>query len=250
MRADPPPCPSPNATDVALQAYLLGTVEFEAALALQRRLVYQVSGEPTSAALVLCEHPPLITVGRHGSWSHIHLEPEELQARRWRVRWVNRGGGCLLHVPGQFAFYPVLALDHLGLSVQAYLDRLHAVFVDLLGDFRIRAELRPGQPGVWVGDRLIASIGVAVRNWVTYYGAVLNVNPDLRLLRHVRAGAKQDGPMTSLERERRGRLRPSLVRERLLEHFANRFAFARTSLFFEHPMLSRKASADAIPTRR
>ena len=69
MRADPPPCPSPTATDVALQAYLLGTVEFEAALALQRRLVYQVSGEPTAAALVLCEHPPLITVGRHGSWS-------------------------------------------------------------------------------------------------------------------------------------------------------------------------------------
>src|SRR5262245_11387297 len=98
MSADLPPCPSPTATDVALQAYLLGTVEFEAALALQRRLVYQVSGEPGSAAVVMCEHPPLITVGRQGSWSHIHLEPEELRARHWRVRWVNRGGGCLLHL--------------------------------------------------------------------------------------------------------------------------------------------------------
>jgi lipoyl(octanoyl) transferase len=250
LNAEPPTSPTPPPTAPALQAYLLGTVEFEAALALQRRLVYQVTGDPASAAFVLCEHPPVITVGRHGSRAHILAEPEELLARRWPVRWVNRGGGTLLHLPGQFAVYPILSLERLGLGVQAYLDRLHALLLALLDDFRVRGEVRPGQPGVWVGDRLIASVGVAVRSWVTYYGVALNVNPDLRPFRLVRCGGKDNGPMTSLERERRGPLRPSLVRERLLEHFTGQFTFARTSLFSDHPSLTRKASTDALATRR
>ena len=115
--------PTPHDADPVLQVYLLGSVEFEAALALQRRLVYDVAGEPHSAALIVCEHPPLITVGRHGSWSHLQFGPQELRARRWRVRWVNRGGGCLLHLPGQYAVYPILNLTRLGLSVDQLAER-------------------------------------------------------------------------------------------------------------------------------
>jgi lipoyl(octanoyl) transferase len=247
MSAKPTPNGRPTA-DAVLQAYLLGAVEFEAALAFQRRLVYHVAGDPTQAALVLCEHPPLITVGRQGSRAHILCPPEELLARRWRVRWVNRGGGCLLHLPGQLAAYPVLALNRLGLGLQEYVEQLQAVVVAVLADCRIRGETRPGRPGVWVGGRLIASVGVAVRDWVTYYGVVLNINPDLRPYRLVRCGGAAEGPMTSLERERRGPLRPSLVRERFLEHFAARFPFARTALFSDHPALVRKAPADALAT--
>ncbi|HJT79380.1 MAG TPA: hypothetical protein VJ739_19445, partial [Gemmataceae bacterium] len=111
----------------ALQAYLLGPVDFDALLALQRLLVYQVGGDRARAALLVCEHGPLLTVGRHGSRAHILYEPEELQALRWPVRWVNRGGGALLHLPGQLAVYPVLPLDRLGLGLQEYLDRLQGV---------------------------------------------------------------------------------------------------------------------------
>ncbi|HZT81228.1 MAG TPA: lipoyl(octanoyl) transferase LipB [Gemmataceae bacterium] len=233
----------------ALQAYLLGTVPFDAALALQRLLVYDVGSDRDSAALVVCEHPPLITVGRQGSRAHVLCEPEELRARRWEVRWVNRGGGCLLHLPGQFAVYPVLALDRRGLGLQAYLDRLHEVVLAVLDDFGVRGETRPGRPGVWAGGRLIAAVGVAVRGWVSYHGVLLNVNPDLAPFRLVRSGGPGDGPMTSLERERRGPLRPALVRERLLEHFAARFGFMRTSLFFDHPALPRRAPAAPVAAR-
>jgi lipoyl(octanoyl) transferase len=239
-----------SSAGAVLQAYLFGSVDFEAALALQRRLVYTVAGDRENAFLVLCEHPPLITVGRQGSFTHILFEPEELSARQWRVRWVNRGGGCLLHLPGQLAIYPILALDQLGLGLQEYLDRLREIIVAVLDDFGIRGQVRPGQPGVWVGSRLIADIGVAVRTWVAYYGIVLNINPALDLCRRVRTGGPVSGPMTSLARERRGPLRPSLVRERLLEHFAARFAFPRLSLFSDHPSLSRKAPSDACASRR
>jgi lipoyl(octanoyl) transferase len=230
----------------ALQAYLLGAVGFEAALALQRRLVYDVGGDRGQAALVLCEHPPLITVGRQGSHAHLLLEPRELRARRWAVRWVNRGGGCMLHLPGQLAVYPVFPLDRLGLGVQAYLDRLHQILVDVLAELEVRGEVLPGRPGVWAGGRLLAGVGVAVRDWVSYYGAYLNVNPPLEPFRLVRCAGPGAAPMTSLERERRRPVRPAQIRERLLEHVAARFAFSRTSLFSDHPALSRRASSDAL----
>jgi len=249
MRLVPEPILPFNAADPALQAYLLGPVEFGAALDLQRLLAYQVAGDRGQAAVILCEHPPLITIGRQGSQTHVQLEPEELQVRGWRVRWVNRGGGTLLHLPGQMAIYPILPLDRLGLGINQYLVRLESVLSAVLDDFTVRPDTANGSSGVRVGGRLIADCGVAVRDWVTYFGAVLNVNPDLELFRRVRCGVPADGPMTSIERERRGPLRAALVRERFLEHFAAHFQFDRTSLFFHHPSLPRKAPANAVSVR-
>lgn len=236
----------PGTADAALRAYLLGPVSFDAVLALQRFLVYEAAGDRDGAALVLCEHPPLITVGRQGSRAHILFDADELLARRWPVRWVNRGGGCVLHLPGQIAAYPVLALDRHGLGLRAYLDRLQQVVLDVLDEFSIRGQTRPGRAGVWVGGRLIAAVGVAVRDWVAYFGLAFNINPDLTPFRNVRCDAPAREPMTSLERERHGPLRSALVRERFVEHFAARFGFDRTSLFFQHPALGRKAPSDAV----
>jgi lipoyl(octanoyl) transferase len=244
MSAFAPSASRPTA-GAALQAYLLGTVEFGAALALQRQLVYHVGGDRDQAALVLCEHPPAITVGRQGSRAHILYDPEELRALRWSVRWVNRGGGCLLHLPGQMAIYPILPLDRLGLGLQSYLDRLRQVIIDVLDDFSVSATAGTDDAGVYVGVRPVAHLGVAVRDWVTWYGAVFNVYPDLELLRRVQT-APGSAPMTSLERERRGPLRAALVRERFLEHFAARFGFERLSLFFHHPALGARTGAGAV----
>src|SRR3977135_2643355 len=83
----------------APQVYMLGVVPFETFALLQKRLHFDIAGDRTQAALVLCEHPPLITVGRQGSRAHILCEPEELRARRWQGRWGNPGGGCPPHAP-------------------------------------------------------------------------------------------------------------------------------------------------------
>src|SRR5438093_664879 len=95
---------------VLLRAYLLGSLDFDVLLRLQRSLAFQLSTGEGNGVLVLCEHPPLITVGRDGNPGDIHLTPEDLTALRLGVRWVPRGGGCLLHLPGQLAIYPVLPL--------------------------------------------------------------------------------------------------------------------------------------------
>jgi lipoyl(octanoyl) transferase len=250
MDLEPPISRSPDSRPT-LQVYLLGEVEFETALTFQRRLAYHVGGDRSSAILVLCEHPPLVTVGRQGSRAHILCEPDELRARRWPVRWVNRGGGCLLHLPGQLAAYPILPLDALGLGLQAYLDRLHEVVAAVLDDFSVHAATRPGQPGVWVEQRPIAGCGVAVRDWVSYFGVYLNVSPDLEPFRRLRfAGSATHGQMTSLARERHGLVRPAHVRERFIEHLAAHFHFDDVSLFSSHPSLGKRAPSDAVATNR
>jgi lipoate-protein ligase B len=152
-----------------------------------------------------------------------------------------------LHLPGQLAVYSIQPLGRLRLGVQGYLSGLQQVVAEFLREFRVEVETRQGQPDVWGRGGRIASVGIAVRDWVAHYGLVLNVNPDLRLFRLVR-GSLGDGSVTSLERERRGPLRMSMVRERLVEHFAAQFSFARTSLFFDSPALRRKAPLDALAT--
>jgi lipoyl(octanoyl) transferase len=238
-----------GAAESALQAYLLGSVEFGAVLDLQRLLAYQIAGDRGQAAVILCEHPPLITIGRQGSHDHVHLERDELQVRGWRVRWVNRGGGTLLHLPGQLAIYPIVPLDRLGLGIDGYMARMESVLSAVLNDFSVRPDASNGLSGIRVCGRLIADLGVAVRDWVTYYGAVLNVNPDLEPYRRVSCGVPAHRAMTSLERERRGPLRAALVRERFLEHFTACFQFDRTSLFFHHPSLPHAAPANAVSVR-
>jgi len=165
----------------------------------------------------------------------------ELRLRRWPVRWVNRGGGSLLHLPGQLAIYPIVPLDQRGLGLAHYLESLHHVLQGVLDDFGVVGLTRPNQSGIWVGRRQIAGVGVAVRDWVTYFGAVLNINPDLFPFRIIRSDPQQLEPMTSLVRERRGPLRPSLVRERLLEHFTTIFPFERSAMFTNHPLLERRS---------
>ncbi|MBI3410090.1 MAG: hypothetical protein HY040_17245 [Planctomycetes bacterium] len=238
---------SPVRTDTALQVYLLGTLEYDAALRLQRRLQFDVSGDRSQAALILCEHPPMISVGRQGSRAHVFFEPDELEWRGWPVRWVHRGGGCWLHLPGQLAVYAVFPVDRLGLTVRDFLVRLGGVVQCLLGDFDLRGDWLPG--GVYVRSRLIAGLGVAVHDWISSFGLCLNANPSLDFYRRVQCAPRFQEPMTSLERERRGRLQPALVRQRLIEHVREVFGFGRIALFSDHPSIQGHQQRCRAPVR-
>ncbi len=239
-------CPDQFAPPRPLVAYLLGGLTFDALLALQRRLVYDTAGDRDSAALVLCDHPTGVTVGREGSAAHVRPTPNELAARGWPVNWVARGGGAMLHLPGQVACYPVFPLDALNLTVGRYLSELQAVACDLCGEFGVAAVPDPERPGVRANDRRVAHVGVAVRNWVSSFGLIVNVTPDLAPFRDVRC----DGdpvPMTSLARESALRVRVAGVRQRLVELIAARFGFDRVSVFHNHPTALPRPTRHAIP---
>lgn len=236
-----------DATNTALNAYLLGCVEFDALLALQRRLVYDVGGDRDTAAVVVCDHPPGVTIGREGSRVHVRPSPEVLNSREWRVRWVSRGGGAVLHLPGQVACYPILPLDRLRITPAAYLAELQSVVVELLRDYDLTGTPDPVHPGVRVNGRRVAHVGVAVRDWVSCFGLVLNVNPDLEPFRDVHCDGDAE-PMTSIQRESPMRVRLPGVRQRLVELLAGRFGFDRVSVFHHHPVLPPKPSTHAATT--
>ena len=218
----------------ALRVYLLGRLGFDALLALQRRLVYEIGGERDCGAVILCEHPPGITIGREGSRLHIRSQPEELNARGWPVRWLSRGGGALLHLPGQVACYPILPLDQLGWTPARYLEELRGIVAEVLRDYTIPVELDGGR--LVVGGRSVAHVSAAVRNWVTCFGIVLNVDPDLEPFHEVQCDG-EPLPMTSMQRSTSSRVRVSAVRQRLVDLVASRFGFRRVSVFHTHPGL-------------
>jgi lipoyl(octanoyl) transferase len=209
--------------------------------------VYEVSGD-TASAVVLCDHPSGITIGREGSREHVRLTGDQLEARQWPVRWIARGGGVALHVPGQVACYPVLPLDRLGLTPTQYLATLCDIVATLAGGFGIEAEVDAAAPAVRVRGRRVATFGVAIRNGVTSFGFVLNVAPDLDLFRAVECDGDAT-PMTSLQRECPTRVRPTAVRQRLLDLLTDRFGFGRLSVFHTHPTFLPRVPRHASAAR-
>lgn len=162
----------------SVQFHLLGTVPFDEFLAFQRRLVYEAGGQDDGRITVLlCEHPRLITVGRTGSRRHIRLTGRQLRERHLEVRWVSRGGGCILHGPGQISIYPIVPLRWHGWTVGEYLRRLRSALIRTMDQLAVRHELKGWPRGIWGRSGQLAGWGVAVRDWVTSHGAYVNVNP-------------------------------------------------------------------------
>ncbi len=222
-----------------LEVRLLGTVDFESAQFLQDRCVYDIGGRTDQFGnLFLCEHPPLITVGRTGSRAHISLEQKELATRGLQVRWLNRGGGCLVHAPGQLAIYPVIPLQRLGLSLCDYRAALLGSVLDLCGELEIAAWPVERNCGVAGRGGVFAFIGAAVKRWVAYQGLFVNVNPLLQTQRLVAIGNNNLRP-TSLEAVRGRTTAMSTVRESLIRNLTRRLGYAEYQIFTGHPLLVR-----------
>jgi lipoyl(octanoyl) transferase len=230
-----PPSPPP------LQIFLLGLVDFEDAQSLQRRLVYDL-GEEGGGALILCEHPPTISIGRSGSRMHIRADDDELRERGIRVYWVNRGGGCVLHLPGQLAGYLALPLRPLGLHVGSYLQGLHCSIVAALEEFDLPGRSRPDLPGVFLGHARVASIGIAVNRWIAYHGFTLNVGAYLEPFDLLEEFDPNFLPLrqTSMESRRQRPAPMAKVRESLVRQIESIFGLERHHVYTDHPLVRRK----------
>jgi lipoyl(octanoyl) transferase len=237
--------PGDSSAAHAVHFHLLGLVDFDDCEQLQRRLVYEASGNDDGhIAVILCEHPPLITIGRAGSRGHIRLTNEQLRLRRLETRWVNRGGGCLLHGPGQLAVYPIVPLRWHGWTVGDYLRRLQQAVAHTLQDLHIASVLSATDGGLWGRTGQLAACGVAVRNWMAYHGIFLNVNPSMTdfgfvdVIDPLRQVTGLKSTMGSWFAERRRALSVPHVRATLIPHLAAALGTARYYLVTGHPFLS------------
>ena len=179
-----------------LEVLAAGTVPYEEALAWQRQLAEdRIAGRLSHDVLLLLEHPPVVTLGRNSHAEHL------LQAEGIDVFEVERGGDVTLHGPGQLVGYPILDLGAYRKDLHWYLRTLEQALIDALAILDIPAERRPGFTGVWTRGRKIASIGVHVKQWVTWHGFALNVTTDLAHFDRIVPCGIQNVEMTSVERE-------------------------------------------------
>ena len=227
-----------------LDVYLLGLLEFEASLALQEWVQHDLaSSETRNGTLLICEHPPLLTVGREGSREHILCEPRDLISREIDVRWLNRGGGCILHAPGQLAIYPCLPVQRLRMGLSDYSRRLEAAVIGACQEQQVPAWQRPDAAGVWCRGGQVAQIGAAVRSGISQHGMFVNVSPRLDTQRWVRTPTGDR--VTSIAAQTMRPLEMPKIRESLIRHLAQQLNYHRYHLYTGHPGLKRTRRAVA-----
>ncbi|HEU5359196.1 MAG TPA: lipoyl(octanoyl) transferase LipB [Gemmatimonadales bacterium] len=165
----------------ALRVIDLGRRPYGDALELQRELCRRrVAGAVDDDLLLLVEHDPVVTLGRGTRPESLPVPPDALRLRGVEVFEVERGGDVTVHEPGQLVGYPILDLQGHRPDLHWYLRELEGVLIDALATVGIAAGREPGRTGVWVEGRKVASIGIHVKQWVTFHGFALNVTNDLR----------------------------------------------------------------------
>jgi lipoyl(octanoyl) transferase len=190
----------------ALDVRDLGVMPYGEALELQRRLAEDRIAGRVPDTLLLLEHPPVITLGRGTRQSSLPIDPEALRRRGIDVFEIERGGDVTYHGPGQLIGYPIIDLQQHKPDLHWYLRQLEATMIAALATFGIEAGRNQGYTGVWTGGRKIASIGIHVRQWVTWHGFALNVTTDLSPFSLIVPCGIPDVVMTSIQNETHGRM--------------------------------------------
>ena len=228
-----------KARAASLEIHLLGLLDFDSAVVLQEQLVDEVTHRSDGqGALLLCEHPPLVSVGREGSRAHIRCDDEELRSRQLEIRWLNRRGGCVMHAPGQLAIYPIIPLTRRGLAVRDYRRAIEAALIDVCDEMQVHAFGRDDVSGVWCRTGQLAHVGISVRSWVSCHGCFLNVAPDMQWQRLVDAGGRGER-VTSLLAERTRPVKMHAVRESVVRRLVARLHYARFHVYTGHHSLHR-----------
>lgn len=139
----------------------------------------RIEGTLANDVLLLCEHPPVITLGRAFKQANLTASAALLEARGVDLHEAERGGDVTFHGPGQLVGYPIVDLQLHKPDLHWYLRILEEALMRVLDTQGIVGSRQKGQTGVWVDGRKIASIGVHARQWVTWHGFALNVTTDL-----------------------------------------------------------------------
>ena len=179
-----------------LEVIQAGVVPYGDALAWQRDLAQaRIERRIPHDLLLLLEHPPVVTLGRNSHDSNV-LRPAGVELFE-----VERGGDVTFHGPGQLVGYPIIDLTGYKQDLHWYLRTLEQALIGALETLGIPAERNPGYTGVWTQGRKIASIGIHVKQWVTWHGFALNVTTDLAHFDRIVPCGIPGVEMTSIERE-------------------------------------------------
>lgn len=245
----------------------LGRVPYQDALALQHAWVAARKRGERADALLLLEHPPVLTLGRNADAAHILASREFLDEIGIAAYRVERGGDVTYHGPGQLVGYPILDLQNFRTDVGWYVRSLEDVLIATLRGFGLNAQ-RAGLDahgkrdsklvGVWVDNPTndarerqihpkakIAQIGARIEQWITYHGFALNVNPRMEHFNLIVPCGIPDKPVTSLARALGREIEMDVVRARVAAAFEQVFDVALQPAANPYPIVTAADTIDA-----
>ncbi len=183
----------------------------------------------TKHYLLLCEHPPVYTLGKSGHMHNILISEAEMQHKGIEFFKTNRGGDITFHGPEQIVGYPILDLEKIYTDIGRYLRALEEIIILTLAEYGISGMRSSGETGVWIdpgvkgSERKICAMGVRCSRWITMHGFALNVNTDLSYFNNIIPCGIANKKVTSLQAELNQRVNMQEVKEKLQRNFENVF---------------------------
>lgn len=207
---------------------LSGYQPYTKMLELQHSLsALRIEGQIGNVVLML-EHSPVISIGKTpGAAAHVRCPPDVLKRQGIEVCETNRGGDATYHGPGQLVVYFILSLST-SRDIHWFVRMVEKSVIALLAAYEIQAHIKPEYPGVWVAEKKICALGIAVRKWVTMHGIALNVCPNLTHFGYIIPCGIYDKGVTSLyqvyqEHHRTFRIGMEQIKQDYVRHFSTTF---------------------------
>lgn len=179
----------------------LGVVSHAEGLERQEQASRALTEGGDENVLFLLEHTPVVTLGVRGGDSDFILPDETLRSLGIDVARTRRGGAATVHNPGQLVIYPVFNIRKMGMRVPDLVCELEELGVSLLQELDVQAARVCGRPGLWVGGRKIASIGLRFAKWISTHGMSINICNDLSLFDSIISCGMNDIQQTSVQVE-------------------------------------------------
>jgi len=207
-----------------LQVLDWGLLAYGEALRRQKALVQERIAGSSPDRLVLVEHPRVVTIGRSGDLDDLRISKEALKLKGVDLHQVGRGGMATFHGPGQLVAYPIIKLHQKDLH--QYLWTLLRTVATVLRCYGLEPIFKKRRPGIWVKYSKIASVGIAVRRWVTYHGIALNVSSDLQAFNWIVPCGHPGETITSMEQEMNKSIDLDKVKRHFVKEFCRSFKYA------------------------
>lgn len=225
-----------NSSDKTVHYSDLGVMGYQEAWDFQESLLQEnvrlkaaKRSSETIHHFLICEHPPVYTLGKSGHPENLLINEDMLREKGIDFYKTNRGGDITFHGPEQIVGYPILDLEKFSTDLGYYLRSLEEVIILTIGEYGIKGDRSPGETGVWIEPetkskaRKICAMGVRCSRWITMHGFALNVNTDLNYFNYIIPCGISDKQVTSIEKELGRKIPLDEVKEKLKKNFEKVF---------------------------
>ncbi len=201
----------------------LGLTTYRHAWHIQRQCHVRCQDSGENIVLVT-EHFPVITLGYRRQKEQLRLSYPELSAHGIPLVESDRGGGATYHGPGQLVVYPIFSSLLRRSGVRQFVTFLEEVMQQLCASYGVSTERRSGFPGIWVGERKIGAVGIAVRRGISLHGFAVNISVDLRPFSYIIPCGLTGVDVTSIAQEVKASVDTSLAVQQTGAAFQKAFA--------------------------